>query len=152
MIYNRINGKQLNSYETILGMIKEKGYGSLFRGFYPTMIKESTTYGFRFFIYSELMDIYGKDKNFFSCIACSSIAGVVSSILNNPLDVVQTRYQIPNSTEKNIFSSIRNIIKNEGFRVLYKGTLIRSVRTIPAVSISFLTYEKICDILNQKRN
>lgn len=158
MIYYETNGKKIRMDE----IIKELGFKRLFlQGALPTIIKESTTYGTRFFIYTEMLNLlnkknfikengkmdYNKNKKSINIIGASIMAGCISCIVNNPLDVIQTRLQIPNQIEKSMFKISKDIYKKEGLKTFYKGCLIRIMRTTPAVCVSFGVYEMITSFL-----
>jgi hypothetical protein len=123
---------------------EREGIKVFYKGMIPTIIKESTTYGTRFLFYTSMYKkLEEKNINFvLNSIISSTTAGFMSSYLNNPLDVIQTRKQMPNNNKK--ADTIKTIIKNEGWQSLYKGSFVRSLRTIPAAGISFLTYEILC--------
>ena len=135
--------KDKNSWEIIKMIYKENGMKGFYRGFIPTIVKESTTYGMRFFIYTTTYKKLDEEKVplVLNALGSSALAGFISSFLNNPIDVIQTRKQMP---KIGLDSTFFGIIKNEGIKELYRGVFIRSIRTIPAAGISFLTYEILC--------
>ena len=136
---NRISGKG-----GMVDLYRSENIGGFYKGFYPTVLKEATTYGSRFFIYTTIYGkVYEKTHNvFLSSFLGGSMAGFVSSYLNNPIDVIQTRKQMPKGHTMNM--SLGGIIKNEGIKSLYSGVVIRSLRTIPTTVISFMSYEYLC--------
>jgi len=73
----------------------------------------------------------------------STIAGLVSTIMCNPCDVVKTR-MMNNPTEfKGTMHCFGSIIRNEGFMTLYQGFFPIWARLGPWSVIFFLTYEKL---------
>lgn len=135
-------------------IIQKLGLKRIFtNGSVPTILKESTTYGVRFFIYTECLSILNKRENVskiekgMNIMISSIISGSISCIINNPLDVVQTRIQTPNHNETSMIKNMKSIIKNEGVKTLYKGCFIRVIRTTPAVCVSFGVYELVCSLL-----
>ena len=94
----------------------------------------------RFFIYTEIYKKLDDYPLFFKSVASSGVAGFISSYINNPLDVIQTRKQLPIKGN----DTIASIISREGIYVLYKGSFVRGIRTIPGAMISFLSYELLC--------
>ena len=150
MIYYQGKGEIKKPIE----IIKELGMKRLFlHGAVPTIIKETTTYGTRFFVYTECLSILNKKEKVnkiekgFNIVISSIISGSISCLINNPLDVIQTRIQTPNQNETSMIKMTNSIIKNEGYKTLYKGCLIRIIRTTPAVIISFGVYELVCSYL-----
>jgi len=123
---------------------EREGMRGFYKGFGPTVLKESTTYGARFFIYTTVYgEVYGRtDSVIWGSLIGGSVAGFVSSYVNNPVDVIQTRRQMPKGHKLDM--TLMGIVRNEGIRSLYSGVVIRSVRTIPAAVISFMSYEFVC--------
>lgn len=59
-------------------------------------------------------------------------AGIVGTVIGFPLDLVKTRMQTGSTTQSNIFSVGRSIVRNEGIPALYKGI------APPLISLSIL--------------
>lgn len=82
--------------------------------------------------------------NFFS----GAIAGMISSLITIPFDVMKTRQQmnVHKLTEKShipTFQLAKHIIKNEGWSGLVKGVVPRTVRVAPACAIMISSYELV---------
>ena len=72
------------------------------------------------------------------------MAGCFSTLGNNPFDVVKTQMQGKHaSLYKNSFDCFRQIVKTEGFKGLYKGTIPRMARVVPGQGIIFMSFETI---------
>ena len=87
-------------------------------------------------------------------LGCGAVAGVVGQTLAYPLDLVRRRMQVQGwskQTQYNykggILSTMRQIAQEEGVRGLYRGLIPNYYKVVPAVSISFLTYEMMKDVL-----
>lgn len=79
------------------------------------------------------------------CGTCSTICG---QLVSYPLALIRTRLQaqeVPmDSTERDTMMKLLDrILKNEGVRGLYRGLLPNIIKVVPAVSISYVVYEKI---------
>lgn len=68
------------------------------------------------------------------------IGGVAFWVAIFPADVLKSRIQISESKDSMLIVA-RSIIKNEGFRGLYKGLGPTVVRTFPASGALFVAYE-----------
>lgn len=74
---------------------------------------------------------------FFNDMIIGGIAGVVSRSLTAPLELVKIQNQnkfIPNS-------SIKEVLKKEGLKGLWKGNLVNNIRIFPQNSINFAVFE-----------
>jgi hypothetical protein len=95
----------------------------------------------------------GKSLNLnnFGTILCGAFAGISSSLVIFPLDVVRRRLQIfgavrhentaiPISQSKETVS-MTQIAKREGFKGFYRGILPELLKVVPMVTITFYVYE-----------
>lgn len=78
------------------------------------------------------------------CGTCSTICG---QLVSYPLALIRTRLQaqeVPmNSLERDtMVKLLKRIWNNEGLRGLYRGLLPNIIKVVPAVSISYVVYEK----------
>jgi solute carrier family 25 carnitine/acylcarnitine transporter 20/29 len=122
-------------------LYRKNGLRSFYKGYVTTSVKEGITYGMRFLMYKELYDTYFlKDlpeygRSFVAGAGC----GVLGVIINNPLDVLQTKLQLNHKTT--VLKELKNI---DNLKYYYKGLGIRIIRTIPGLGISFTVYEYLC--------
>ena len=80
----------------------------------------------------------------------STIAGLVSTIMCNPCDVVKTRIMNNPNEFKGTFHCFTTIIRNEGFFSLYRGFFPIWARLGPWTIIFYLTFEKLRNIYGLK--
>ena len=126
-------------------LYKKNGLRSFYKGCVTTSVKEGITYGSRFLMYKELYDAdFLKDfpeygKSFVAGAGC----GMLGVIINNPLDVLQTKLQLNHNTT--ILKELKNI---NNLMYYYKGLGIRIIRTIPGLGISFTVYEYLCKMIS----
>ena len=122
-------------------LYRKNGLRSFYKGCVTTSVKEGITYGTRFLIYKELYDKdFLKDfpeygRSFVAGAGC----GMLGVIINNPLDVLQTKLQLNHNTT--VLKELKNI---DNLKYYYKGLGIRIIRTIPGLGISFTVYEYLC--------
>jgi solute carrier family 25 citrate transporter 1 len=125
---------------------KDNGLKGFYKGALSNSTKECITYASRFALYGIVSEKIGKDtvfKNFIS----GGIASMPGPLINNPLDVIQTRMQSNYDNKyKSNFDCAKQILKNEGIFTFWKGASLRTLRTIPGMGVSFMVYEEICKI------
>ena len=72
------------------------------------------------------------------------IAGITARTMTSPLELFKLQRQ--NNYLKN--NSIRHVIRNEGFRNLWKGNFTNCIRVFPQYSINFAVFQQNKVILN----
>jgi len=120
----------------------------LYRGFGATCVRQCSNQGSNFTTYMFLRDkIIKKDEkpNLGKVVVSGLISGSVGPILNNPFDVVKTRYMNPafNNKYSSISNTIKTIIKEEGIKSLWKGVGLRIFRVGGGQAITFTTIEQL---------
>jgi solute carrier family 25 citrate transporter 1 len=142
-------------YNGIKRIVKNEGVLGIYNGLIPTILKQSTNQGLRFMSYgiykNAIMNINGNQKiTTYQSFIGGMIGGSISTVCNNPIDVVKTRMQGLNSHQYNsTLNCIRIIIKKEGVYAFYKGLIPRLMRVIPGQGIIFASYEKISHVLEK---
>ncbi|KAL5761230.1 hypothetical protein ACOSQ2_020068 [Xanthoceras sorbifolium] len=87
--------------------------------------------------------------------AAGAAAGAVAATFMCPLDVIKTRLQVhglpegarSGRTGSIIVTSLQNIVKNEGFKGLYRGLSPTILALLPNWAVYFTVYEKLKDLL-----
>ncbi|ESQ34219.1 hypothetical protein EUTSA_v10007992mg [Eutrema salsugineum] len=82
-------------------------------------------------------------------------AGAIAATFVCPLDVIKTRLQVlglpetPTSGKRGsvIITSLQNIVKNEGFRGMYRGLSPTIIALLPNWAVYFSVYGKLKDVL-----
>ena len=80
-------------------------------------------------------------------LTAGTVAGILTSILTNPIWVIKTRIMGTNRGQRNkaydsIVSTVRVIVKNEGYSALFKG-LTPSILGVSHGAIYFMIYDSI---------
>ena len=79
------------------------------------------------------------------------VSGSIGPLLNNPFDVVKTRYMNPkyNKEYSNIYNALKTIVKNEGIGTLWKGIHLRIFRVAGGQAITFSVIEQLMYFSNK---
>ena len=144
-----------NPVKSIKNIYNKNGIKGLYRGFSTTVLRQSINQATNFTVYNEIRKriIKNDEKpNLFKIMGAGFISGSLGPILNNPFDLIKTRYMNPkyNSKYNNILDTCKDIIKKEGFGKLYSGLGLRLVRVAGGQSIVFGVVETI--MYNYKKN
>jgi solute carrier family 25 citrate transporter 1 len=142
-------------FDGIKKIYAAQGFNGIYRGVVPTILRQGSNQGVRFFVYEEARTFLSKSfgvanthtaVTFFS----GAIAGAASVFANTPVDVVKTQMQGLNANKYNgALDCMTQIWKTEGIRGLYKGTVPRLGRVVLDVALTFTLYEKISGVLNK---
>lgn len=84
-----------------------------------------------------------------------ALSGFVSKIAVYPFDLVRKRLQMEGSSgadihqkaKQTLIQSIKTIVKEEGFRSLYKGLAPSLLKVAPANAVTFMVFEETKDLL-----
>ncbi|XP_056636477.1 putative tricarboxylate transport protein, mitochondrial [Diorhabda sublineata] len=136
-------------------IVKDEGFGGLYKGVTATIIKQGTNQATRFFVMETLKDSYrggDPDKKIPKLLVglFGAFAGACSVYVNNPVDVVKTRMQgLEASRYKNTLDCAVQILKNESPKAFYKGTVPRLGKVCLDVAITFMIYDSFMDLFKK---
>uniref|UniRef100_A0A8C5Z3S2 Solute carrier family 25 member 43 n=1 Tax=Marmota marmota marmota TaxID=9994 RepID=A0A8C5Z3S2_MARMA len=90
-----------------------------------------------------------------SSVVAGSLAGIVSTIVTYPTDLIKTRLIVQNMLEptyKGIFHAFSTIYQQEGFLALYRGVSLTVLGALPFSVGSLLVYMNLEKIWNRPRD
>ncbi|KAK5048256.1 hypothetical protein LTR84_005926 [Exophiala bonariae] len=137
-----------------LTVIKEEGFGALYRGVSLTALRQGTNQAVNFTAYTEFKSILQKaqpqydNKNLpaYQTTLIGLVSGAMGPFSNAPIDTIKTRLQkTPAEPGQSAITRIVNItnamFKQEGPRAFYKGITPRVMRVAPGQAVTFTVYE-----------
>lgn len=153
-----INKKKTNNRISIINLmnniINTNGIYGLWKGASPNIIRSILISFFEFSTYDYLKKNIEKniEKNIklnnsvLLCI-CSTISSSIcssfmSAIVCTPIDVVKSKLMKYNSPYNSAYKCLSEIIKKDGYLVLYKGLVSTWLRLLPTQIIFWITYEQ----------
>lgn len=141
------SGNYKNSVVCAREILKNEGIRFLYKGFTFPLIGSSFIVGTHF-------HIYNKYKNEMSSFCAGGFAGLCSSFIVNPVELVRIKMQMSdkmsnNKQYKNSFVCVKNIIENNGMRGLFKGQLSTSARDIIGYGSFFYVYSNYQSTYNK---
>ncbi|KAF2493757.1 mitochondrial carrier protein-like protein [Lophium mytilinum] len=138
----------------------EGGFSALYRGIIPTVAGVAPYVGLNFMVYESMRVAFTKegdsDPNAAGKLAAGAISGAVAQTCTYPFDVLRRRFQINTMSGmgyqyNSIGGAIRQIIKTEGVRGLYKGIVPNLLKVAPSMASSWLSFEFTRDFVMGKR-
>ncbi|KAF3431916.1 hypothetical protein FNV43_RR26652 [Rhamnella rubrinervis] len=91
-------------------------------------------------------------RDFIYHAGAGAAAGAIAATFVCPLDVIKTRLQVHGLPSGHggsvIISSLRNIVKTEGLRGMYRGLSPTIVALLPNWAVYFTVYERLKDLLH----
>ena len=138
--------------DAIKKIYAERGIRSVYRGFGPTLLRESHGTGIYFFTYESLLAYEMKKNNItreqipaWKLCTFGAAAGYSMWLTAYPVDVVKSRLQTDGfgakQVYKNSFDCFKQIIAKDGVKALFRGFSPVLVRAAPANAATFLCYE-----------
>ncbi|XP_064833726.1 tricarboxylate transport protein B, mitochondrial-like isoform X1 [Oncorhynchus masou masou] len=149
------NPKYRGFFHGVGEIIRTEGLRGTYQGLTATVLKQGSNQAIRFYVMTSLRNWYkGDDPN--KAInplvtgAFGAFAGAVSVFGNTPLDVIKTRMQgLEAHKYKSTMDCAVKIMKHEGPKAFYKGTVPRLGRVCMDVAIVFIIYEEVVKVLNK---
>lgn len=127
-------------------IVNNKGFTGFFRGFTSTALRQSINQGSNFTAYMFMRDkfiIKNEKPDILKVMGSALISGSIGPLLNNPFDVIKTRYMNPKYNYNSIYTASQEIIKKEGYPALWKGIHLRLFRVAGGQAITFCTIEQL---------
>jgi len=154
--------KYRNVFQTAYTIVREEGFGALYKGVVPTMLRQGCNQAVNFTGYNLIKKEVMKRQQTTELASWQSLmiggfSGGMGPIVNNPLDVVKTRLQKQvvheGKTPKYIglVQACVVVAKEEGVLALWKGITPRLLRIVPGQAITFMTYEFVSGQMQQRK-
>eukprot|EP01120_Amphizonella_sp_Union-15-10_P000564 TRINITY_DN105_c0_g1_i1.p1 TRINITY_DN105_c0_g1~~TRINITY_DN105_c0_g1_i1.p1 ORF type:complete len:326 (-),score=37.06 TRINITY_DN105_c0_g1_i1:104-1081(-) len=135
-------------------ILKEEGFFGVYKGLFPTILKQGSNQMIRFFVYGEIGKLMKRgqqrDLSTPEILLAGGVAGAASVFGNTPIDVVKTRMQgLDAHKYTSSWHCVKETWKQEGAMAFYKGTIPRLGRVCIDVAIVFALYEHIGRLLDR---
>lgn len=135
-------------------IFRDEGLRGLYKGMGTTLLGVGPNIAINFCVYDTLKSfatVGGRSEYSgpWTSLVCGSVAGITSSTVSFPLDLVRRRMQLEGAAGRapiyktGIVGTFMHIVKTEGWSGLYRGILPEYLKVVPSVGIVFMTYESI---------
>lgn len=148
--------KYRNAAHCLYTVVREEGFGALYRGVSLTALRQGTNQAANFTAYTlfkaklqELQPQYATDPlPSWQTTIIGLISGAMGPFSNAPIDTIKTRLQrapsMPGTTALGRITAIMSdMFKQEGMKAFYKGITPRVMRVAPGQAVTFTVYEAL---------
>ncbi|KAL1130729.1 hypothetical protein AAG570_011970 [Ranatra chinensis] len=154
VLKTRLALRKTGEYKSILDAAKKiyfrEGWRSFYKGYIPNLLGIIPYAGIDLAVYETLKNNYlrqhcdGETPSVMLLLACGTASSTCGQVCSYPLALVRTRLQAQGTTDKayTMTSLFRSILRKEGVFGLYRGITPNFMKVAPAVSISYVVYEK----------
>eukprot|EP00898_Chlorokybus_atmophyticus_P003548 jgi/Chlat1/4194/Chrsp27S08879 len=135
----------------------DEGLKGLYKGLGPTLMGVGPNLAINFCVYESTKAYWLTHKPEAPTVAvsltCGSLAGITSSSVTFPIDLVRRRMQLEGQAGRSrvyqggALHTLAYILKTEGLKGLYRGILPEYSKVVPGVGIAFMTYELMKQLL-----
>ncbi|KDO24521.1 hypothetical protein SPRG_10336 [Saprolegnia parasitica CBS 223.65] len=142
------------TFHAVSSIVRTEGVRGLYSGYTACLAIEASFAGFCFVFYEALKKQFTTKLDRLpttaETIAIGAVSGAGAAVLTNPLDVVTLRLMVQgnNQVYRGIVHCLQRSIAEEGLQLLWKGSIIRMMSTVPNTGISFGVYEATKSFLN----
>ncbi|PBK71550.1 probable CTP1-Mitochondrial citrate transporter-member of the mitochondrial carrier (MCF) family [Armillaria ostoyae] len=152
---NRPNPQYRGLVHGTISIVRQEGITGIYRGLWPTMMRQGANSAVRFTTYSTLKQFVqgaarpGQTLPSTITFGIGAIAGLVTVYTTMPLDVIKTRMQSleARSQYRNFAHCAYRIFTEEGILRFWTGTTPRLARLVMSGGIVFTVYEHIIKVL-----
>lgn len=154
--------KYRNAGHALLTVVREEGFGALYRGISLTALRQGSNQAVNFTAYAKFKEMLQKWQPEYANVPLPSyqttliglVSGAMGPLSNAPIDTIKTRLQKtpgkPGETAMSRITAIaRDMFKQEGFHAFYKGITPRIMRVAPGQAVTFTVYEFLKDKLER---
>ncbi|KAK2155694.1 hypothetical protein LSH36_233g03015 [Paralvinella palmiformis] len=127
-------------------IFQEEGIKALYSGLRPALLRQASYGTIKIGIYHSLKRLISKDiaqERLISNVFCGVVAGVVSSAIANPTDVLKVRMQAhaEQFANQGMFSAFRDIFRQEGLSGLWRGVGPTANRAAVVAGVELPAYD-----------
>ncbi|KAJ2899825.1 Succinate/fumarate mitochondrial transporter [Zalerion maritima] len=146
--------KYRNAAHALYTVVKEEGFGALYRGVSLTALRQGSNQAVNFTAYSYFKmwlqdwqpNYEGQNLPSYQTTFIGLVSGAMGPLSNAPIDTIKTRLQKTPAEEgvsalQRISRIAGDMFKQEGFHAFYKGITPRIMRVAPGQAVTFTVYE-----------
>ncbi|XP_072276135.1 mitochondrial adenyl nucleotide antiporter SLC25A24 [Pyxicephalus adspersus] len=147
-------GQYNGMFDCAKKILKKEGLRAFYKGYIPNILGIIPYAGIDLAVYETLknhwLQKYATDSanpGVLVLLGCGTVSSTCGQLASYPLALIRTRMQaqasIEGAPQLSMGGLFRKIIAKEGFLGLYRGIAPNFLKVLPAVSISYVVYEKM---------
>ncbi|XP_047180887.1 thylakoid ADP,ATP carrier protein, chloroplastic-like isoform X2 [Vigna umbellata] len=129
--------------EVALGMLREEGFASFYRGLGPSLIAIAPYIAVNFCVFDllkkSLPEKYQKRTE--TSILTAVLSASLATLTCYPLDTVRRQMQLKGTPYNTVFDALSGIVARDGVAGLYRGFVPNALKSLPNSSIKLTTYD-----------
>ncbi|XP_072361052.1 brain mitochondrial carrier protein 1 [Scyliorhinus torazame] len=129
----------------LLKICKEEGLRALYSGISPALLRQASYGTIKIGTYQSLKRLFvscPQEETLFVNVLCGILAGVISSSIANPTDVLKIRMQAQSGLcQGSMIGNFINIYQQEGTRGLWRGVSLTAQRAAIVVGVELPVYD-----------
>ncbi|KAK0630966.1 mitochondrial carrier domain-containing protein [Bombardia bombarda] len=154
--------KYRNAAHALYTVIKEEGFGALYRGVSLTALRQGSNQAVNFTAYSYFKEVLRKVQPdlengvlpSYQTTLIGLVSGAMGPLSNAPIDTIKTRLQktpaeAGTSALQRISRIASEMFRQEGVHAFYKGITPRIMRVAPGQAVTFTVYEYLKEKLEK---
>ncbi|KAK3934325.1 mitochondrial carrier domain-containing protein [Diplogelasinospora grovesii] len=154
--------KYRNAAHALYTVVKEEGFGALYRGVSLTALRQGSNQAVNFTAYTYFKEVLmkwqpeyqGQNLPGWQTTLIGLVSGAMGPLSNAPIDTIKTRLQKTPAQEgtsalQRIQRIAADMFRQEGFHAFYKGITPRIMRVAPGQAVTFTVYEYLKDKLEK---
>jgi len=150
-------GSYNGMFDCIRKIVVQEGFSSLYKGLTPSLMGIIPYAGVDLAIYSTLKERYaaqhpGSSPSGLTLVSFGLVSSSCGQVVAYPLQLVRTRLQAQGMNGspllyRGMVDCFTKTYNSGGWKGLYRGILPNFMKALPAVSISYVVYEKTTALL-----
>ncbi|KAK1762571.1 mitochondrial carrier domain-containing protein [Phialemonium atrogriseum] len=154
--------KYRNAAHALYTVVREEGFGALYRGVSLTALRQGTNQAVNFTAYTYFKEALrrwqpeydGGNLPNWQTTLIGLVSGAMGPLSNAPIDTIKTRLQktpaeVGSTAMQRITKIASEMFKQEGFHAFYKGITPRVMRVAPGQAVTFTVYEYLKEKLEK---
>ncbi|TPX66698.1 hypothetical protein SpCBS45565_g04298 [Spizellomyces sp. 'palustris'] len=143
LLRTRMQAGKMRRVRDVRAWVKSEGVRGLWRGLGPTLWRDVPFSGIYWLTYEKtkihLPNPTSTHIEFRNTFLSGAVAGTIAAILTTPFDVAKTVMQV--GAEGGMVPVLREIVRREGWRGLFRGVEPRVAKVAPACAVMVSSYE-----------